>query len=418
MQAMKNAADEFDESETAVAMVNSHLLDQISDRGLYKSTPPVAGEMPKAIPPKIKQRLNVTVAISDIMNIDPMNESFSIKYRMYVFWEINLHAIGLRHLAEKALQTGHFYSLTRSEIESLEEEYSIPNISLFNEISNEETDPFDVRVYGGKEGMTAVLWNKLYHSTCRERFDLQDFPFDCQDLVLDFRLNDPKTWDDFNLTINTVQFHKDALKLSEWKMYAPIVKRDSPKEKATKVLLLVKRFSGFYLQNIVAMMFGLTMLGLLAFAMDVADLGSRVSTILTLILTVVAFKFILASTLPKVPYNCLIDYFMMTQMAALGMMALFCILPNFFAVDIGKSLNLALALLSCFFIVSSLLSWLLYAKYCVNDVQSRNVKAVPLVPNKNWYSYRYSSPAFLTDIDQATDLGGLRKLAKAQFGKK
>ena len=47
-------------------------------------------------------------------------------------------------------------------------------------------------------------------------------------------------------------------------------------------------------------MFFLSLLGLLAFSMPVDDIGSRVNTLLTLVLTSVAFKFVLDSALPKV----------------------------------------------------------------------------------------------------------------------
>lgn len=393
--------EEFEESDTPVAYLNSHFLDQISDKGLYKSAPKSGGTLTTvSTPSKIRQRLNMTVAVSDIMDIDPMAESFTLKFRLYLFWEANLHQIGLEEFAQKALESGHYYSLTRAEIPILEERCKVPKVTLFNEISCTESEPHDIRVYGGAEGKTALMWNKVYTSTCRERFELHDFPFDRQELTLDFRLNDTKTWDDFNLTINTVQFHKDALELSEWKVYTPIVKRDSPKEKASKVFLQVKRFSGFYVQNVVCMMFGLTLLGLLAFAMDIEDLGSRVSTVLTLILTAVAFKFILASTLPKVPYNCLIDYFMMSQLIALAMMALFSIIPSLSQQisDDANDLNTVLAILSGCYIFLSLAFWLLYAKVFVGQGHSRNCKQINLVPNKNWYSFRYSSPSFLVNV--------------------
>jgi len=392
--------EDFEESETPIAMINSHYLDQISDRGLYKTTPILSESTStkKTSTPKIKQRLNATVAIGDIMNIDPMGESFCIKFRLYLFWEVNLHAIGLGALAEKALSTGHFYSMTRAEIEELEGKYNIPKLTLFNEKSSEAHDAGDIRIYGGKEGMTALMWNGMFYSTCRERFEMYDFPFDWQDLTLDLRLNDPKTWDDFDLTVNTVQFHKDALQLSEWEVFTPIVQRDSPKEKATKVHIQVKRFDGFYLQNVVAMLFGLSMLGLLSFSIDIEDLGSRTSTILTLILTSVAFKFILSSTLPKVPYNCLIDYFMMAQMGALGMMAFFSIIPKFCSPDVAPVLNKWLALCSCFCIVLSLVGWLVYAQLFVKRKHSRKCLKIVTVPGKNWYSFRYSSPSFLVGV--------------------
>ena len=111
-------------------------------------------------------------------------------------------------------------------------------------------------------------------------FELHDFPFDTQDLNLQFRLNDTLTWDAFDLTVVTVQFHKQALVQTEWCAYAPMIKRDSPAHKVTKVQLKFRRLSWFYVQNIAISMLFISSLALLSFVMDVTDLGSRVSTCL------------------------------------------------------------------------------------------------------------------------------------------
>ena len=288
------------ESETAVREGKKHLLDEISEFGFWKSTPTVASTSNAGVTVLPKKRLYVTVSIMDIKSIDPMNENFSCKFRMYCFWETNLRAIGLGNVADRATAAGHFTNMSEEEKEALNTASPIPIITVFNAVGHEDTDPADIRAYGSKKESNYVMWNKLYEVTCRERFELHNFPFDLQDLHVELRLNDPKTWDAYDLTVHTVQFHKQAIEQTEWSMLAPAIKRDTPAWKATKIRFHVLRLSTFYIQNVVLTMFVLSLLGLLSFTMDVADVGSRVGNLLTLILTAVAFKFILANTLPKV----------------------------------------------------------------------------------------------------------------------
>jgi hypothetical protein len=139
------------------------------------------------------------------------------------------------------------------------------------------------------------MWNCGYKATCKELFELKNFPYDVQVLTLEFRLNCPKTWDLYDLTINSLQFNKSALQLTEWKPFTPILKRENPRHKVSKVSLQVQRLAGFYIQNVACMMFFLSLLSLSSFSVDLTDNGSRISINVTLILTAVAFKFILAS---------------------------------------------------------------------------------------------------------------------------
>jgi hypothetical protein len=317
-----------------------------------------------------------------------------------MIWDVDLHELGLGDIADKALHSGHFYSMTRSEIQHFESIYNVPRIMLFNALSREETDPADIRVYGGEKGKTALMWNKSEQVNCRESFELSHFPFDWQDLTLEFRLNDPRTWDDFSLTFNSVQFHRDALTLSEWRMFTPLVTRGSPKDKVVGIKLQVKRNSDFYLQNVVAMMTGLTLLGVISFAIDVSDIGSRISTILTLILTAVAFKFVLSNIIPKVSYNTLIDYFMLVQLSALAGMAALCIVPSFISDDsFAFDINKILALLCVSFIVSSVIGWMMYVRLVVPGPRQRRCKQIQLVNGKNWYNCRFSTPMYLPEIE-------------------
>jgi hypothetical protein len=202
----------------------------------------------------------------------------------------------------------------------------------------------------------------MYSIVCRERFELDHFPFDSQDLSLDLRLNDPKTWDLYNLTVNAVQFNRQALELTEWNVHNPVVKRESPKEKFTKVSLKVERFYSFYIQNIVLMMFSLDLLGLSAFAVEIADVGTRVNILLTLILTTVAFKFVLSGSLPKVSYNTAIDYYIIMAYSSLAMMTVLLVIASIIKDPIkAVYANHFFALLSLCAIIATLIGWLAWS---------------------------------------------------------
>lgn len=244
------------------------------------------------------------------------------------------------------------------------------------------------------------MWNCGYRATCKELFELETFPYDVQDLTLEFRLNSPKTWDLYDLTINSVQFSKAALQLNEWRPFSPILKRENPKHKVSKVFLQVQRLAGFYIQNVVCMMFALSILSLSSFAVDINDNGSRISINVTLILTVVAFKFVLAGTLPKVPYNTLIDYYILFCSGFLAAMNFFLILQSFFKDDnMAFKINNYLAW-SCFVvIVLSFISWISYAELLAKKkIASKEIK----LGNSNWYSFRFSNPPFF-DIPKGID---------------
>ena len=382
------------ESEMPILINNKHYLDQISDFGYFKTTPLVDNSLTKDQTKKIT--LNCTVSIMDLSNIDAMAESFCVKLRLYMMWEINIADYPfINEYARRARVNGHYYSLSRNEFDNFAENYIIPKVSLFNSLEIEELDPPDIRVYGGELGKTSVMWNCGYKGTCKELFELHNFPYDVQDLTLEFRLNCPKTWDLFDLTINSVQFKKSALQLTEWRSFAPMLKRENPKHKVSKIFLQVQRLAGFYIQNVACMMFVLSLLSLSSFFVDITDNGSRISINVTLILTAVAFKFILAGTLPKVPYNTLIDYYILFCSAFLAAMNFLIILPSLVNSDVAVKVNSFLAWSCLSVMVMAFVCWILYAELLARTkINSKEIE----LGKSNWYSFRFSNPPFFDGI--------------------
>ena len=69
----------------------------------------------------------------------------------------------------------------------------------------------------------------------------------------------------------------------------------------------IHRKSSYFINNIVILMFMITMLSFAAFAVDRSQTGERLSVSLTLLLTAVAFKFVVAGSLPPVSYMTILD---------------------------------------------------------------------------------------------------------------
>ena len=76
------------------------------------------------------------------------------------------------------------------------------------------------------------------------------------------------------------------------------------------LLVLLLLFTlGYYKQNIIGVLFALSLVGFSVFAMENEGLADRINVILTLVLTNVALKFATADSLPKVSYNTQLDVF-------------------------------------------------------------------------------------------------------------
>lgn len=240
----------------------------------------------------------------DIVSIDSIEETFTVKFTLYLIWSVN---------PDRAKENGHFTNMTAKECEEFALKTPMPGVVVFNAVKSYDTREADIRVYGGGSlpGFTYVMRNRSMHVKIRERWELHMFPFDIQELSINLRLNDARSWDYFDLTVCSVQFHREALTLTEYYQITPEITRETPAHTASKVSMRVRRIANYYLQNIVFVLFMLSLLGPLAFLLDVDDLGGRLSTLLTLLLTAVAFKFVITSSLPKVPYNTLMDYYIL-----------------------------------------------------------------------------------------------------------
>lgn len=166
-------------------------------------------------------------------------------------------------------------------------------------------------------------------SIIEERMELEDFPFDIQDLNYTFcwyasrnrirlKINNetPSLFQVTNFQLSAIfnVLYQDVV-------LAKVLKSDL--SESTEGLIydkiqfrvFVSRDSGFYLSNVIAPMAVLTFLSPSSCFVDEdgssLSMGDRLDVILALLLTAVAYKFVVADSLPKISYMTFLDHYIL-----------------------------------------------------------------------------------------------------------
>jgi hypothetical protein len=187
-----------------------------------------------------------------------------------------------------------------------------PNIQVLNRISVQTTLPEVAEV----DSSGNVMYRQRFIGQFSSNFDLRGFPFDSQKLFLNVVA--------LGQTPDKLQFVQDPqvggvaqnLAITDWKIghwktksttYEPIPGLQSLSGFSFEILA-ERRFYYFLVQIILPMTLILGM-SWIVFWMDPNQTGPRVSTSITSMLTLVAYRFLTGSFLPRLPYLTHLDAF-------------------------------------------------------------------------------------------------------------
>jgi heme/copper-type cytochrome/quinol oxidase subunit 4 len=336
------------------------------------------------------------ISIEDVNSIDVKGGTFVVKYFCCVLWDINLHAIGLEELANRAVENGHHYDLTEDERSVFNKKVAIPKVTVLNRSGHADEEGGGLlRIIGGIEGKTVVLYGAGATTvTVRQEFDLHDFPFDLQELCIDFRIADGSMLRKYRLEVDVIQFSKKSLQFTEWILHTPLVKPASVPFVAHAVLQIERR-PQYYINNVVGMMSLLGTLGLTGFIIDPAkEQGNRSVLVVTLMLTAIAFKFTINDELPAVPYMTHMDKYIFAMIVNIGLVVFLDLFPSFKEEEPEEmfDLNLTLGLFCAACLVFTTGLWFLKAHFIRT---SRFMSKAIEVTKKNWYSFVFNEVNFL-----------------------
>jgi len=166
----------------------------------------------------------------------------------------------------------------------------------------------------------------------RQQFDLRDFPFDSQDLVLELSMMDSEPahiMDRFHLVVYSVQYKQDLVNLPEWRVHLPRIQRRLPLHRRMNIHIRVSRQPQYYLWNIIFVAFMISTLGFTVFMESWENTSERVSIVLTLLLTNITFQYNVSSQLPKLCYFTLLDGYTFRMTVSLFLLSFGCCAAKF-----------------------------------------------------------------------------------------
>ncbi|KAL6043632.1 hypothetical protein QOT17_023780 [Balamuthia mandrillaris] len=203
-----------------------------------------------------------------------------------------------------------------------------PNIYVKNAIELETTED-RLRLRDPKRGL--VTHTRRFRGTLSQFYRLHDFPFDTQTLTIHLSSTghiDKNYFLQHRSRNNVIE----RFELQEWEVLplaGPSIELTDPSLSSTGVAyseylaqIRLQRFSSYYVFNVGAVMALLVSMCFYTSAIPLDALPDRMSITLTLILTVVAFKYSVSDNLPKINYMTLLDKYVLVSFLFLYAMGL------------------------------------------------------------------------------------------------
>ena len=173
-----------------------------------------------------------------------------------------------------------------------------------------------------KEGKNLQLIQRV-EATFFERFEIKHFPFDTQDLMITVSckcaMEGPvlvefciPAFPPPQLGVDTTNFIKDDI----WDLSPNVLVTltamgacNSRRFSAIHLSVSLRWYAGFVLINVVVPVSIISFLSFTTYSLPLENIANRLDSCITLLLTVVAFKFATASCLPQVSYMTVVDKF-------------------------------------------------------------------------------------------------------------
>jgi len=165
-----------------------------------------------------------------------------------------------------------------------------------------------------------------------ETFEVREFPFDRQLINLDLfhfvwrHHKDDATFEE-SMKVAMLTLETKSV-LPEWQPFSACVipqecnDAEPTYSKRFKVRLRIERKSAYYVIQVFFIAWMITIVSCFALAMDASDIGNRLALISAGLLTLIAFKYSIAESLPSVPYTTFTDRFLLGQVVTVCLVAL------------------------------------------------------------------------------------------------
>ncbi|XP_038057953.1 gamma-aminobutyric acid receptor subunit beta-like [Patiria miniata] len=238
--------------------------------------------------------------------IDTVKQEFSAEIYLAVTWK------------EPSVK-----GMTREDVD-WEAQWS-PCVYFFNAVSIDKMVCKHNVIYpeGEPDGVPDAQVSYRMKATFKAGMTLHDFPFDHQELTIKLMSDWPFTDVEFVKDMNI----KDSIRLDtftageEWVLSKHVIAQPVLEDKAKTgshrqyplyyLTMHVRRKSGFYLWNVGLILMLILLLCFTCFAVSPEEPADRLSVTVTLLLTAVAFKYVVSQSLPTISYLTLLDKYVL-----------------------------------------------------------------------------------------------------------
>ena len=130
----------------------------------------------------------------------------------------------------------------------------------------------------------------------------------------------------------TVIAEDDAGNTPDWSFHMPVVEQTPSAWGSDRLVIMFKAARNYQKHVFVtgATIAIITGLSLALFAIPIADTADRVGNMFTLLLTLVAFQFVVSSSIPSLPYTTLMDKYVLVSFVFIGLVCIQCVVFSSF----------------------------------------------------------------------------------------
>lgn len=355
--------------------MNQKEMEELNELTHAKAYSPACGEVLSE-----PEEVDCMFYIDAIYHVDTVHQVFDANVVVRYRWRLT------ESQAERYLASPDTFKICKYQ--DLHPRFKIPNLK---ELQEWKDYPKKFKTTTSNEVYCESSFRVV--GTFMEKMELESFPFDIQDITITLVCNVPTNY--YILTPNKKEsdigiMREKFLTMSEWSVETLSVQfthtqksesRSRTEKSVMRIFVKVRRKWIAYFWRVIIIMAIINFCSLFVFCIDISEPGDRGGHIFTIMLTAVAFQFVVQTELPKLPYLTYLDYYVLSSYAFIGAIAV----ENFImAFNSNEDEDLDRQI---FWI--DLLAWIviqvlfcIFARYCIMK-ENRKLTTLPIEDRSN-----------------------------------
>jgi len=287
-----------------------------------------------------QRRVGVMIRYLSFGNIILHDHCYDCQFEIFLDWE-----------PTKVELSRIFAARTATGIDTTMLDYTPwNNIQFTSSIDYHFIEPFVTsKLYYSEYHKKFLLYNSAQiKGTFRENFEVENFPLDCQDLKIILRLGDSAEaiWRHSGICPVNLKVETNNLSVQDYHLYQCYCCYTTTKKKHSAMAIMYAEFHGvikirrrweaYGIRTFVTISV-ISAGSLASFLIDATSYADRMAHVTTMLLTGVAFTFVVNSSLPVVPYLTFMDKYINAQLLFICLVGAMESFPQLFPV-ISKNL--------------------------------------------------------------------------------